>query len=61
MKGRSCLTNLLSFYDLVTRLVDEGKAVDVVNLDFSNAFHTVSHDIFLEKMAAHGLDRYTIG
>ncbi len=33
-KGRSCLTNLISFYDLVTRLVDEGKAVDVVHLDF---------------------------
>ena len=29
-KGRSCLTNLISFYDLVTHLVDEGKAVDVV-------------------------------
>ena len=29
MKGRSCLTNLISFYDRVTRLVDEGKAEDV--------------------------------
>ncbi|GAB0193303.1 mitochondrial enolase superfamily member 1 [Grus japonensis] len=29
MKGRSCLTNLISVYDMVTRLVDEGKAVDV--------------------------------
>ena len=27
--GRSCLTNLISFYDKVTHLVDEGKAVDV--------------------------------
>ena len=42
MKGRSCLTNLI-FYDKVTRLVDEGKAVDVVYLDFSKAFDTISH------------------
>jgi len=37
MKGRSCLTNLISFYDLVTCLVDEGKAVYVVYLDFSKS------------------------
>ena len=36
--GRSCLANLISFYDKVTRLVDEGKAVDVVYLDTINAF-----------------------
>ena len=30
MKGRSCLTNLISFYDQVTHVVDKEKAVNVV-------------------------------
>ncbi|PKU49349.1 rna-directed dna polymerase from mobile element jockey-like [Limosa lapponica baueri] len=34
MKGRSCLTKLISFYDHVTHLLDAGKAVDIVYLDF---------------------------
>ena len=53
-KGRSCLTNLISFYDPVTHLVDEGKAVDVV-------FDTVSHSILLQNLAVRGLNRYTLG
>jgi len=60
MKGRSCLTNFISFYDKVTCLVDVGKAVDVVYLDFSKAFNTVSHRIVLEKLAAYDLDGYTL-
>ena len=60
MNGRSCLTNLISFFDKVTRLVDEGQAVDVVYLDFSQAFDTVPHNILVEKLAAHGLDGCTL-
>ena len=58
--GRSCLTNLISFYEKVICLVNEGQAVDVVYLDFSKAFDTVPHSTLVEKLAAHGLDRYTL-
>jgi len=60
MKGRSCLTNLISFYEKVTRLLDEGEAVDVIYLDFSKDFDTIYHSILLETLAAHGLDRCTL-
>ncbi|KAF4805390.1 hypothetical protein TURU_001118 [Turdus rufiventris] len=39
-RGRSCLTNLVSFYNQVTHLVvDAGKAVDVVYSNFTNISH----------------------
>ena len=57
MNGRSCFTNLISFYDKVTHLMDEDKAV---KLDFSKVFDTVLHNILVEKLDAHSLDRCTL-
>ncbi|CAM5129897.1 unnamed protein product [Natator depressus] len=58
-KGKSCLTNLIAFYDEIAGSVDEGKAVDMF-LDFSKAFDTVSHSILASKLKKYGLDEWTI-
>ncbi|RMC15791.1 hypothetical protein DUI87_07995 [Hirundo rustica rustica] len=58
-KGRSCLTSLISLYEQVTHLVDEGQAVDVSTWASAKP-STPSPTAFLEKLAAHGLDRWDI-
>ncbi|CAM4637192.1 unnamed protein product [Lepidochelys olivacea] len=59
-KGKSCLTNLIAFYDEITGSVDMGKAVDVIYLDFSKAFDTASNSFPASKLKKYGLDEWTI-
>ncbi|KAK4807474.1 hypothetical protein QYF61_008242 [Mycteria americana] len=58
-KGKARLTNLIS-YNKVIHLVDEGKVVDVVVLDFSKALHTVPHSILLDKLSNCEISRFRV-
>ncbi|PKU45431.1 rna-directed dna polymerase from mobile element jockey-like [Limosa lapponica baueri] len=59
-KGKSCLTNLIAFYNGMTGWMDEGRAVDVVYLDIIKAFNTISHSFLIGKLRKCGLDKWTV-
>ena len=55
LKGRSCLTNLLEYTEIISKWVDDGSPVDVIYLDFQKAFDKVPHQRLLIKLKSHGM------
>ena len=55
MPGRSCSTNLITFLNKVTDIVDRGKAADIFYLDFTKAFDKVPHKKLIYKMHNKGI------
>ncbi len=55
VSGKSTVTQLIECLNSWHKYLDEGKAVDVIYLDFSKAFDTVSHKKLLEKLPSYGI------
>jgi len=59
LRGRSCLSTLLTFLDRVTDCVDKGIDVDVIFLDLAKAFDKVPYTRRMNKVRAHGIQGLT--
>ena len=53
--NRSCLSQLLSHYEAILSLLEEGLGTDVVYLDFAKAFDKVDFGILLSKLKRFGI------
>ena len=57
---RSCLTNLLTTLEVVTKNVDDGNCVDLIYFDYKKAFDKVAHHRLLCKLKSLGLSSNVI-
>ena len=48
--GRSCLSQLIAHFDNITQLLESGKNVDVVHLDFAQAFDEIDFLVTMRKL-----------
>ena len=54
IKGKSCLTNLIEFFENIINWNDENNPIDCIYLDISRAFDTVAHRKLIMKLKKYG-------
>ena len=54
--GRSCLTQLLSHFDVIMRGLLSGSDTDAIYLDFAKAFDKVDHRLLIDKLQKYGFN-----
>lgn len=60
MKGKSCFTNVIAFYNDMTSGVDERMAVAVAYLNNSKALDVFPCNIVRDQLTRQGLDKWTM-
>ena len=55
MSRKSTVTNLLDFFEYVTKEIDDGNPVDAIYLDLSKAFDRVPFERLLSKLKSHNV------
>ena len=59
--GRSPQTNLIEFMDQTRKWIDNGRAFNIVYMDFTKAFDKVCHASLAVKLKANGLEGKLLG
>lgn len=55
-RGRSTVTNLLSYHNVIVDAFENGCEVHSIYTDFKKAFDRVSHDLLVAKLKAYGFN-----
>lgn len=60
IKGKPCLTNLKASCDEISDLVDKGRSVGIVYLDYKKVFDTSFHKTLIKKLMRYKLDQQRV-
>lgn len=59
-KGKSYMTNLVSFLWWVMTMVNKRRLKDILYIDFCKSFSTIPDDILISEFEIHGFDEWNI-